>query len=282
MTAIPFMDAASRAEQQAIVDLAQDACNRVNESYNSFAAETFNADGEYIELEIESYAPWLFVPKGVTKEKAKKRYAEIISWDEGDWYDPPQFSVTGIDVVRSDRAAVTRSVLEDVITTILREDDKETARDEVYDTIKSKVDAIENGEVPNSEIARPKGMSMTPSEYGSPENTPLPTYRGAKYANQHFEWERLGEGSKPQLLYIERVRGEYPSTYTAETKEDGRQVDAIACEEPDAVPDCFTIDHSKMVEKTLTDPLTPILEAMNWSFEEAMADTKQTGMETFM
>ena len=282
MTSIPFMDADTRADQAQIVDLAIEACDIVNDSYDDFADEMFNSDGEYMELEIESYAPWLFVPKGVTKEKAKKRYAEIIAWDEGDWYDPPEFSVTGIDIVRSDRADVTRSVLEDVITTILREDDKEVARNKVYETIKSKVDAIKNGEIANSEIARPKGMSKEPTEYGSVDDTPMPTYRGAKYANQHFEWENLGEGSKPQLLYIDRVRGEYPSSYTAETKEDGRTVDAIACEQPDAVPDAFVVDTSKMVTKVLEDPLTPILEAMGWSFDEALSDSTQVGIESFM
>ncbi len=282
MTSIPFMDADTRVDQERIVDLAIEACDIVNDSYDDFADEMFNSDGEYMELEIESYAPWLFVPKGVTKEKAKKRYAEIIAWDEGDWYDPPEFSVTGIDIVRSDRADVTRSVLEDVITTILREDDKEVARKEVYDTIKSKVDAIENGEIANSAIARPKGMSKDPTEYGSVDDTPMPTYRGAKYANQHFGWENLGEGSKPQLLYIDRVRGEYPSTYTAETKENGRAVDAIACEQPDAVPDAFVVDTSKMIEKVLEDPLTPILEAMGWSFDEALSDSTQVGIGSFM
>jgi hypothetical protein len=152
----------------------------------------------------------------------------------------------------------------------------------VYDIIKSKVDAINNGGIANSEIARPKGMSKDPSEYGSPTDTPMPTYRGAKYANQQFDWERLGEGSKPQLLYIERVRGGYPSTYTAETKEDGREVDAIALEEPDKVPDSFVVDTSKMVEKTLEDPLTPILEAMDWSFDEALSDSTQVGIGDFM
>jgi len=284
MTAVPFMPADTREEQQAIVDLAHEAADRVNEWYGEWTAETFNlTDGQhYCELEIESYAPWAFVPQGKTKEKAKKRYAEIIAWYEGDWEDPPEFSVTGIDIVRSDRAKVTRELSEEVLQTILRVDDRTTAREQVYDTISEQVEAIKDGDVPNSYIARPKGMSQHPEEYGSIDKTPQPTYRGAKYANQHFPWEKMGEGSKPQLLYIDKVRGDWPHTYTANTKEDGKRVDAIAGEHPDKVPDEFVVDDEKMIEKVVRDPLEPILGAMRWDFDDALADSTQVTVSDFM
>jgi DNA polymerase I len=284
MTAIPFMDAETRDDQKAIVDLAHDAAERVNDWYVDWTRDTFNlTEGDhYCELEIESYAPWAFVPEGKVKKKAKKRYAEIIAWDEGDWEDPPEFSVTGIDIVRSDRAVVTRELAEDVIQTILRVDDRETARDRVYDSINEQVDAIKEGDVDMDHIARPKGMSQHPSQYGSPDQTPQPTYRGAKYANQHFEWEKMGEGAKPQLLYIDKVRGGYPATYTAETREDGREVDAIAVEHPEKIPDEFVVDTEKQIEKVLKDPLDPILGAMRWSYKEALADSTQADISSFM
>lgn len=282
MTSIPFMDAKSREMQQKIVALAQEACEIVNDSYDEFGAEAFNSDGEYIELEIESYAPWLFVPEGVTKEKAKKRYAEIIAWDEGEWLDPPEFSATGIDIVRSDRAEVTRDILEQVLQIILRTNDGEEARRKVYETIKEVVEAIKEGEKPNAYIARPKGMSQDPSNYGSIDRRPSSTYRGAKYANRNFDWERMTEGAKPQYLAIERVRGDWPRTYTAETAEDGDTVDAISVEEPNKVPDDFVIDYDVMIEKTLEDPLTPILNPMNWDFDEALADSEQGSLSAFM
>jgi DNA polymerase I len=200
----------------------------------------------------------------------------------GEWYDPPKLSIVGIDIVRSDRAEVTRELLEEVIQIILRTDDAVTARDNVYDAIERTVEGIKNGEVEKSYISRPKGMGKDPKEYGSIDNTPLPTYRGAKYADEHFEWERMGEGSKPQLLYIERVRGEWPKQYDAETKEDGTMVDAIAVENPNEVPNEFVVDTEKMIEKVVEDPLTPILEAMGWSFDEALSDTQQSDISSFM
>jgi DNA polymerase elongation subunit (family B) len=284
MTSMPFMAAEDYDDYADIVDLAQEAAGRVNDWYAEYAAETFGLDDgrHYLELEIESYAPWAFIPKGRTKEKAKKRYAEIIAWEEGEWFDPPEFSVTGIDIVRSDRAEVTRDISQQVIDTILRVDDRDTARKEVYDIISGVVDDIEAGDYEKSYIARPRGMSKHPTEYGDATTTPMPTYRGAKYANQNFAWENLTGGSKPNLLYIERVRGEWPKTYTAETKEDGADVDAIAVEHPNKVPDTFVVDTDKMIEKTLEDPLTPILEAMRWSFEDALSDTSQGSLAEFM
>ncbi|WP_226041140.1 DNA polymerase domain-containing protein [Natrinema sp. DC36] len=282
MTSIPFMNASNRDEQQQIVDLAIEACDMVNDSYDEFAAEEFNSDGTYIELEIESYSPWLFVPEGVTKEKAKKRYAEITAWDEGEWLDPPELSFTGIDVVRSDRAVVTREMVSDVIETILRIDDGEEARREAYDAIQNTVEQIKDGEKPLSYIARPKGMGQDPSEYGSASKRPSSTYRGAKYANENFDWEQMGEGSKPQFLAIDKVRGDWPKTYSAETAEDGDVVDALSVEHPERVPDEFIVDYDTMIEKTLRDPLRPIMGPLNWSFDEALSDSEQSDITSFM
>jgi len=317
MTAIPFMDVNTEAEGNTsvecvkkgqmdvpahyddykdIVDVAHEAADRVNDWYTEWTAETFNltSGDHYCELEIESYGPRCFIPEGVTKKKAKKRYSEIIAWEEGEWFSPPEFSVTGIDIVRSDRATVTREILEDVLQIILREDDRQTARTQVYETINEVVYDIKTGEKPHSYYSRPKGMSKHPKQYGSPEQLPMPTYKGAKYANEHFSWERMTAGAKPELLYVEEGRtGSYPNTYPSEwdTKEAGTEVDAIAVEQPDKVPDDFVVDTSKMVEKTLRDPLTPILSPMRWDFDSALdaetyhemnTDKDQNALSSFM
>jgi len=308
ISALPFCDNTTLNDQQQAVTIAQEACHRVNEWYSELAAEQFNCDPEaaaeygrqlhgkqvahYIELEIESYGPTLYIPEPKSSNSAgKKRYAQLISWDEGEWLiDTPlsdgylqgALSYTGIDVVRSDKAAVTKDIMKRVLDPILRSPTETDARETVYNEIETTVTAITDGEQPLSYIARPKGMGKPPHEYGSASTTPLPTYRGAKYANQHFEWENMESGSKPQLLYIEKVRGDWPRTYTADTREDGRTVDAIAVEQPDKLPDGFIVDTDKMIEKTITDALQPILNPFNWSVTEALSDSKQDKLHEFM
>jgi hypothetical protein len=125
-------------------------------------------------------------------------------------------------------------------------------------------------------------MSKPPVEYGSPSNTPLATYRGVKYANQHFEWENMEAGSKPQLLYISNVRGDWPRTYTADTREGGQQVDAVAVTDVTKLPDDFVVDTEKMIEKTITDALQPILSPFGWSVAEAVAETTQGSLQQYM
>jgi len=203
--------------------------------------------------------------------------------ETGEWIDPPELQVTGMDIVRSDKAEITTELLEDALSVILSEGTQSEIKSALYDVIEETYTAAMNREIPNRKLARPRGMSKPPEKYGSPSNTPMPTYRGAKYSNQNFEWENMTGGAKPMLLYIDKVRSpEYPHTYTAETKEGGQPVDAVALEHPERLPDGFRIDIDKMVEKVIEDPLAPILSPLNWSVEDALADTEQVGFGDFM
>jgi len=125
-------------------------------------------------------------------------------------------------------------------------------------------------------------MGQPPDEYGTTSRTPQPTYRGAKYANRHFDWENMDSGVKPYLFYIERVGGDWSATYTAETAEDGNMVDAVAVENPSQLPDEFEIDYTTMIDKTLKNPLDPILHAMGWSFDESVMEGEQGRLSSYM
>jgi len=202
--------------------------------------------------------------------------------DVGEWFDPPKFKVTGMDVVRSDKAPITSQLLTEILTVILSNKTESEIKSEVYEIINDTYERAESGEIGLAKLARPRGMSKSADQYGSPSNTPQPTYRGVKYANQNFDWENISGGSKPKLLYINRVRGGWPRTYTAETAEDGRQVDAIAMENPNRLPDEIEVDVEKQLQKVIKDPLQPILNPLGWSVAEALSDTQQIRMEDFL
>jgi DNA polymerase I len=77
--------------------------------------------------------------------------------------------------------------------------------------------------------------------------------RGARYANQYLHTE-FGKGSKPKRVYIKAVTGKYPKT------------DVLCFEYADQVPKEFIPDWELMLEKTIEQPISRIIEALgrNW------------------
>lgn len=235
------------------------------------------------------------------------------AFDDGplDHIDDPAdtISVSGFELVRSDSAQITRDVQRRVLTDILF---ARSPLDEIEPYLSRVVADVTAGEYELSTLARPKGISQQLDEYGwrdaadIPESDrdetveeyggryrqrPGPTYRGAKYADDHFDWESLGAGSKPLKIPIEQVRSaEYPAAYTYDTypsdgypesPEINDPVDALAVEFPDRVPAGFVVDHETIVEKALKKPIAPIVETLGTSWDDALAETEQTGLDAF-
>ncbi|WP_172977355.1 3'-5' exonuclease [Halosegnis longus] len=215
--------------------------------------------------------------------------------------------ITGFEYVRSDTAPITKEAQLQVLTDILLSSDP---LDDIEPFLRQLVDEVETGERPLSELARPKGVSKPLDEYGWKDTeeleadsnyevtetdeanggryvaTPGPTYRGAKYANDHFLWEELGEGSKPKKVPIAKVRGdEYPAVYEYEDypidgrpdpPEVGREIDGLAVENPDRLPDEFVIDLDEIVEKELRGKMNGILVTMGQDWDETITEGSQS------
>jgi hypothetical protein len=155
-------------------------------------------------------------------------------------------------------------------------------RQKAYEIVKEQSDAILEAETPLSEVAVAKGMNDPPESYGSASRTPQPHYRGAKYANKHVDGEHITAGAKVKLLYVDDVHG-MPKSYTADTREDGNRVDAIAVEDISNVTHLVEVDREKMVEKAIEAPLQSTFRAFDgWSLQDAQADSDQGRLENFM
>ena len=86
---------------------------------------------------------------------------------------------------------------------------------------------------------------------------------GAKYANAHFRTP-FGRSSKPKRVYIKSVNGKYPKT------------DAVAFEYADQVPPEFVVDWETMLDKTIKQPISRIIEALGWDWADV--DPERTNL----
>lgn len=270
------------------------------DGYDSFMEETFGIDetDHYQEIENESYAPSLFVPEdtGATTEQleehlqysnhggngvnvgVKKRYAQWITIDEGDEVDDLKF--TGLEAVRSDVADVTQEAQKQILEWLLKRDFSAAWKD-IAPYLRDLHTKIRDGAYPLDEIAKRGGIRKPLEEYGSSTHTPQPIYRGAKYADEYFDGVTLKAGGKPLTYYVKHVGAKYPSTYTADTAENGKVVDAVAVEDPRNLPDTVTIDFEKHCKKVLVEPLEPILSTIGKDWDEVIHQHSQEKLVNF-
>ncbi len=239
-----------------VVDVGLDIEDRVNESYDEFAVEEFDAeaDGHRWDIEFEKVYERFF------QAGRKKRYAGKLVWKEGKHLDEPDVDITGFEYRRSDVARITKRVQEDVIEMIL---DGE-GFDEVSEYLQRVVEEFKEGDVDLEDVGIPGGIGQKLSAYDSD----TAQVKGARYANQHFE-TNFKSGSKPKRVYIERAADGYPPT------------DVICFDVEEQVPEGFRVDEDKMLEKTVQKPLERILEALGWSWSEVVSGQRQQGLGSF-
>jgi DNA polymerase I len=282
------------------------AAQYVNHKYDEYMSQKFWIDDSSMhkmEVEIESYADSLFFLRDMdanSRDKGvKKRYAQLITWDEGEVIENPSPAIKGFESIRSDAAPITARTQERVFDIILSEDNP---KESVTDYLCDEWDSAKHGEIDISDIGIPSKINKSLDAYGGPDkngnySTPQPHIRGARYANTHIPNENISSGDKPVFYYVDRVGYPYPDVFvydknwdrsdtrnlTSDTvKELGSDMDAIAVNDVRNLPDEIKIDYEEMAIKTIRDPLEDIIETMGWEFEDVTSSTSQTGMAHFM
>jgi DNA polymerase I len=310
MTTIP--SAEDRAET---LQASFNAAEAVNASYDEFMCDTFNIcdpQKHKMEVEIESYADAIFFLQDLKSDNpndgVKKKYSQLVTWDEGDYIDEPEPKTKGFKLVRSDTAAITGDVQTGVLHRILEEDEPKVS---VEKFLQEKYNAVLDGNVELDKLGIPSTISSDPMDYGWSIDddsgevkyfTPQPNVRGARYATAYINGEDIKSGSKPLMFYVTGVHpsSELPETYeyedvfslnapsdkpdanTREMKELDREVDAIAVEDVRNIPDSIEIDWEKMAEKTIEDAVNNIAVTMGWSFNDLVMDGSQTALGQYM
>lgn len=225
----------------------------VNDSYSGFARKILNADQHYFSIKFEKLYRRFF------QAGTKKRYAGLLVWKEGKSTD--RIDVTGFEIRRSDSPHLTREVQQNVLDLILRG----SRRDEVKDYLRDIITRFRNGEFSLDDVGIPGGLMKSLDDY----KTNDAHVRGAIYSNEYLGTE-YGKGSKPKRVYIKRVPSEYQPT------------DVVCFEYPDEIPDGFVIDWEKMMETTLKQPISRIIEPLGWSWEDIdPTGTKQKSIFDF-
>ncbi len=257
------------------IDQSFEIQEHINDRYDDFAREELNATEHRFQIEFEKLYRRFF------QAGKKKRYAGHIIWKEGKEVD--DIDITGFEYKRSDIAPITKEVQREVIEMIVKGEALEDVKTYLHDVITD----FEAGQVDLDEVGIPGGIGKRLENY----ETDTAQVRGAKYAN-HLLGTNFQRGSKPKRLYLEKV---HPDFFRRMEDERGfdpqtdplygdfkRNPDVICFEYADQVPDEFTVDWEKMLDKTLKGPIARIIEALDMSWEEVKSGQEQTGLGAFM
>lgn len=250
----------------------------INDSYDEFAQEMLNAEEHRFEIEFEKLYRRFF------QAGRKKRYAGHIVWKEGK--DVDDIDITGFEYKRSDIAPITKEVQRKVIDLIVTSDGEEY-RDAVTEYVHEVIERFQNGDISVEEVGIPGGIGKRLGNY----DTDTAQVRGAKYANTVIG-TNFARGSKPKRLYLDRVHHDFferieedgrisdeeTETYT----EFKREQDVICIEYADQVPNEFTVDWDKMLDKTLKGPIERVLEAIDISWDEVKTGQQQMGLGEYV
>jgi DNA polymerase I len=221
------------------IQKAREIEGEVNASYARFAKQELNADTHYFSIKFEKIYQRFF------QAGKKKRYAGRLVWKEGKTVD--EIDVVGFEIRRSDYPQITKTVQKRVMEMILHGEEYESVKKYLGDVIRN----YRAGRYSLDEIGIPGGIGKDLLDY----QTDDAHIRGAKYANEYLGME-FAKGSKPKRVYIKNVTGKYQKT------------NVLCFEYGDQVPGEFQVDRELMLEKTLQQPISRIIEALGWSWTD--------------
>jgi DNA polymerase I len=226
-------------DREKTIELARSIEKTLNGSYSVFAKNELNADVHFFSIKFEKiYARFFQAGK-------KKRYAGSLVWKEGK--DVNETDIVGFEIKRSDTPQITKHVQKTVMELIL--DGK--GLPEVKEFLGTVIKKYRAGKYTLDEIGIPGGIGKALNDYDNDDAQ----VRGAKYANEYLHTE-FGKGSKPKRIYIKTVTAKYPKT------------DVLCFEYADQVPPEFVVDLELMLDKTIKQPISRIIEALGWNWND--------------
>jgi DNA polymerase elongation subunit (family B) len=241
-----------------VVDFVDKVCK---EKIEPFIDKSFQELAEY----VSAYKQKMIMKRETISDKgiwvAKKRYILNV-WDkEGVRYDQPKIKVVGLETVRSSTPMIVREALKDTIKIIMNKDEDEVQK--FVAEFKSKFQGMKF-----DEVSFPRSISGLGKYYDSASiyksGTPIQV-KGALLYNKFLNDNNLDkshktirDGDKVKFAYLKMPN---PIKDT---------VIAITPECPDKLSKIVEqyVDKDMQFTKTYIDPLSNILEAIDWQLEK--------------
>jgi|LGVE01.1.fsa_nt_gb DNA polymerase I len=197
------------------------------------------------------YKRIMFKRKTTSKDAAKKRYAGWLVWKDG--YEIDKIDFVGLETNRSDSAEVTKDAMRKFFTSVLKDNDTDSAIKMVRNIYRDVVD----GNIDLQTVSVPKGI------HKKGQNNPHT--RGMKTGTKVYKIQWYGM-EKPKLLYCKRPFKEVcidsgVTTIPPAIDEDGNVLDIPA----------FEIDWNKQAEKTIKQKMKPLLDSIGVDWEQSIA-----------
>lgn len=226
-------------DQEKTIEAARAIEKFLNESYKEFAKKELNADTHFFSIKFEKIYSRFF------QAGKKKRYAGSLSWKEGK--NVSETDIVGFEIKRSDTPQITKTIQKKVMEMILAGEGYEGVKKVIAEVITN----YRTGKYSLDEIGIPGGIGKALDDYATDDAQ----VRGAKYSNTNLHTE-FGKGSKPKRIYIKSVTSKYPQT------------DVLCFEYGDQVPKEFVVDLELMMEKTIENPISRIIDSLGWSWDD--------------
>ncbi|EHQ35676.1 DNA-directed DNA polymerase [Methanoplanus limicola] len=226
-------------EREETIKTARKIEERLNESYSEFSQDVLNAESHYFSIKFEKIYERFF------QAGKKKRYAGYLVWKEGKEVD--QIDIVGFEMKRSDSPHITKEVQLKVMDLILKGADKSELKNYLGAVIKT----YRKGGYTLDDVGIPGGIGKELLSYENKDAH----IRGAIYSNENLGTD-FKRGSKPKRVYIKTVTAKYQKT------------DVLCFEYADQVPNEFIIDWETMLDKTIKQPISRIIEAIGIPWDE--------------
>ena len=220
--------------------LTTDVNNYLREEYEKMGV---HKEDNIIELQFEKVYKNIFF-KGVEGKGVKKKYAGILSWEDGK--DCYRYQRKGFESRRSDNPAVGRKFLDDVLKMIVENKEKE----EIVSFIREFEKRLKE-EVPPEEIAIPIGISKSLDKYKNQIHA-----RASRLANERHN-AGIQSGDKIKYIYVKNKEG------------------VIAFKSDGNLWDEYQVDYDKMIRRIVNLKIGPIFDSLGWSHNYSINMSKK-------